>query len=115
MFHLGGAVGRVASDTTAYSGRNVEHNVVIDGAWLPEQDDTVATAEIEWAQGFLVALADHRAGVYVNFLGADDDAGRTLEAYGDETYRRLRDVKAEYDPTNVFRHNKNISPRTAPA
>ena len=32
---------RVPRDATAYSGRDVEHNIIIDAAWLPEQDDTV--------------------------------------------------------------------------
>ncbi len=52
----------------------------------------------------------HRAGVYVNFLDSDDDTGRVREAYGDDTYRRLADVEAKYDPENVFHNNKNIQP-----
>lgn len=52
----------------------------------------------------------HRAGVYVNFLDADDDTGRVREAYGERTYRRLAEVKAKYDPDNAFHHNKNIRP-----
>jgi FAD/FMN-containing dehydrogenase len=54
----------------------------------------------------------HRAGVYVNFLDSDDDTSRVREAYGDDTYRRLAEVKAKYDPENVFHHNKNIQPST---
>jgi hypothetical protein len=111
IFHLGGAVGRVPRNATAYSGRDVEHNIIIDAAWLPEQDDTVRAAEIAWAREFLAALQPHRAGVYVNFLDSDDDTSRVREAYGDDTYRRLADVKAKYDPQNVFHNNKNIQPR----
>jgi FAD/FMN-containing dehydrogenase len=48
----------------------------------------------------------------VNFLDSDDDTGRVREAYGDDAYRRLADVKAKYDPENVFHNNKNIQPRT---
>jgi FAD/FMN-containing dehydrogenase len=114
MFHLGGAVARTPRGATAYPGRDVEHNIVIDGAWLPEEDDTVGAAETAWARAFLDALEPHRTGVYVNFLDADDGAGRVREAYGDANYRRLVEVKAKYDPENVFRHNKNIPP-AAPA
>jgi hypothetical protein len=90
----------------------VDHNIVIDAAWLPEQDDTVRAAETAWARAFLEALEPHRAGVYVNFLDSDDDTSRVREAYGEGTYRRLAEVKARYDPQNVFHNNKNIQPST---
>jgi FAD/FMN-containing dehydrogenase len=114
IFHLGGAVARVPREATAYSRRDVAHTMSIDAVWLPEQDDTVRAADTAWARSFFDALQPHRAGVYVNFLDADDDTGRVQEAYGHETYRRLAEVKAKYDPDNVFRNNKNIPPR-APA
>jgi hypothetical protein len=110
MFHLGGAVARAPWDATAYPSRDVEHNIIIDAAWLPEQDSTVGAAETAWALEFLAALQPHAAGVYVNFLDSDDDTSRVHEAYGDDTYRRLADVKAKYDPENVFHNNKNIQP-----
>jgi FAD/FMN-containing dehydrogenase len=111
MFHMGGAVARAPRDATAYPGRDVDHNIIIDAAWLPEQDDTVGTAETAWARAFLDALQPHRAGVYVNFLDSDDTS-RVREAYGDDTYRRLAEVKAKHDPENVFHNNKNIRPAT---
>ena len=110
MFHMGGAVGRVPRDATAYAGRDVAHNIIIDAVWLPDESDEHAAAETAWARRFLEALQPHSAGsVYVNFLDSDDDANRVREAYGDHIYRRLADVKAKYDPDNAFHHNKNIS------
>ncbi|MFG1817065.1 FAD-binding oxidoreductase [Kribbella sp. NPDC049174] len=110
MFHLGGAVARVPRDATAFAGRDVAHNLIIDAVWLPDESGEYAAAETAWARQFLQALEPDRAGVYVNFLDADDDAGRTREAYGDHTWRRLAEVKAKYDPDNAFHHNKNIRP-----
>jgi FAD/FMN-containing dehydrogenase len=110
IFHLGGAVARAPRAATAYSGRDVAHTMSIDAVWLPEQDDTVRSAETTWARTFFDTLQPHRAGVYVNFLDADDEPSRVREAYGDDTYRRLAEVKAQYDPDNVFHHNKNIQP-----
>jgi FAD/FMN-containing dehydrogenase len=115
IFHLDGAVARTPRGATAYSGRNVAHTMSIDAVWLPEQDDSVGKAETAWARSFFDALQPHRAGVYVNFLDADDDVSRVREAYGDDTYRRLADVKAKYDPENVFHNNKNIQPSGAGA
>ena len=112
MFHMGGAVARVPQDATAYAGRQAEHNIVIDGAWLPDDGEDTGASEMTWAREFLVALRPHRAGVYVNFLD-DDDQARVHEAYGDDSYRRLASVKATYDPQNVFHHNRNIPPSDA--
>ena len=111
MFHLGGAVARAPQHTTAYVGRDAPHNIVIEAVWLAEQDDTVRAADTAWARSFFDALQRHRAGVYLNFLDADDDTSRVREAYGD-TYGRLAEVKAKYDPENVFHHNNNIPPLT---
>jgi FAD/FMN-containing dehydrogenase len=110
MFHMGGAVSRVPANASAYYGRDVEHNIVIDAAWLPDEDPSIAAVEGAWAREFLAALDRHRAGVYVNFLDSDDDASRVGEAYGRDTYSRLATVKKRYDPTNAFHHNKNIQP-----
>jgi hypothetical protein len=109
MFHMGGAVARLPHDATAYAARDMTHNIIIDAVWRPEESGEHAAAETAWARRFLQALQPHRAGgVYVNFLDSDDDAGRVREAYGDQTYRRLTEVKATYDPDNTFHHNKNI-------
>jgi Berberine and berberine like len=52
-------------------------------------------------RGFFAALGRFREGVYVNFLGGDEDPDRVREAYGDSIYDRLVDVKTTYDPDNV--------------
>jgi FAD/FMN-containing dehydrogenase len=110
MFHMGGAVARVPRDATAYPGRDVEHNIIIDAVWLPEESGEHAAVETAWARGFLDALEPNRAGVYVNFLDSDDDTSRVQEAYGNHIYERLAEVKAKYDPDNAFHHNKNVLP-----
>jgi FAD/FMN-containing dehydrogenase len=111
MFHMGGAVARVLRDATAFAARDVNHNIMISAGWLPDESGELAAAESAWARRFLDALGPHRAGsVYVNFLDADDAAGRVREAYPEQTYRRLAEVKAAYDPDNVFHRNTNIQP-----
>jgi FAD/FMN-containing dehydrogenase len=110
IFHIGGAVARAPRDATAYSGRDAAHIMSIDAVWLPENDAALSTPETAWARAFFDALQPHRAGVYVNFLDADDDHSRVREAYDDTTYQRLVEVKTEYDPHNTFHNNKNIPP-----
>ena len=40
----------------------------------------------------------------------DEGSDRVRDAYGDERYDRLRKLKREYDPDNLFRLNQNIPP-----
>jgi hypothetical protein len=108
MFHLKGAVSRVADGETAFGNRQASHAMTIDGAWLPGEE--IGDRETAWTRRFFAALAPFREGVYVNFLGGDEDPGRVREAYGDSVYDRLVAVKTKYDPENVFHHNQNIRP-----
>jgi FAD/FMN-containing dehydrogenase len=108
MFHMAGAVARVPEETTAYSRRTAVHNVNIDAVWLPVEEDR-AERERSWARAAYEALAPHQVGVYVNFLG-DEGQERVRSAYGEAKYRRLAEIKARYDPDNIFRLNQNIRP-----
>jgi hypothetical protein len=108
MFHMGGAVARVPEEATAYSQRAAVHNVNIDAVWLPVEEDR-AEREPAWARAAYESLAPHQLGVYVNFLG-DEGEERVRSAYGEAKYRRLAEIKAKYDPENVFRLNQNLKP-----
>jgi FAD/FMN-containing dehydrogenase len=110
LFHLGGAVSRVAEGHTAFGNRGASHAITLDGVWRP--GEAYAGHDTEWVKRFFTALDPFRNGVYVNFLDRDEQPDRVREAYGDDTYERLRDVKTEYDRDNVFHHNQNIRPRS---
>ena len=110
MFHLKGAVSRVAEGSTAFGNRQASHAITLDAVWRPGDD--FGELDTAWTRRFFAALGRFREGVYVNFLGGDEDPGRVREAYGDSVYDRLVDVKTTYDPDNVFHHNQNIRPRS---
>ena len=109
LFHLKGAVGRVAEGGTAFGNRQASHAITLDGVWRPGED--FGERDTAWAKKFFAALGRFREGVYVNFLGGDEAPDRVREAYGDSVYERLVEVKTRYDPDNVFHHNQNIRPR----
>jgi FAD/FMN-containing dehydrogenase len=107
IFQLGGAVGRVPEDATAYSHRDAAHNININGVWAP--DEPIGDHEASWVRGLFDALEPHEAGVYANFL-MDEGHDRVRAAYGDAKFERLMALKDRYDPSNVFRMNQNVPP-----
>ncbi len=110
MFHLGGAVSRVDPGGTAFGNRQASHAITLDAVWRPGED--FGDRDTAWTRAFFAALDRFREGVYVNFLGGDEEPDRIREAYGESVYERLVDVKSTYDPDNVFHHNQNIRPRS---
>jgi hypothetical protein len=108
MFHLEGAVSRVAEGGTAFGNRQASHAITLDAVWRPGED--FADRDTAWARRFFTRLAPFREGVYVNFLDGDEAPERVREAYGNFVYDRLVEVKTTYDPDNVFHHNQNIRP-----
>ena len=104
VHQMGGAVGRVPEDATAFGERPPYVLNAVTGWHDPELGD----AHIAWARAVNEAAAGITTGrAYVNFLS---DAGAARSAYGPETYARLVALKDEYDPTNVFRLNQNVEP-----
>jgi FAD/FMN-containing dehydrogenase len=108
MFHMGGAVSRVPESATAFGNRQASHNININAVWRSGED--YADGDIAWTRRFFAALDSYHEGVYVNFLGADEDPDRIRDAYTTAVYDRLVDAKTKYDPDNVFHHNQNIRP-----
>jgi FAD/FMN-containing dehydrogenase len=107
VFHLGGAIARLAEDSSAAGGRDAAHAINVNAAW-PEGGPH--HPDIAWCRDYFAALQPHATGeVYVNFLHNDEGEARIRAAYG-ARYERLARIKARYDPDNVFRSNQNIQP-----
>jgi FAD binding domain/Berberine and berberine like len=106
--HLGGEVSRVGEDETAFGDRSAPYTLIITSGWV---DPAETERNVEWARGFWEAMQPFtRDTVYVNYMDIRDEADRIKAAYGAETYERLVALKNKYDPTNLFRLNKNIQP-----
>jgi FAD/FMN-containing dehydrogenase len=103
---LGGAMARVPVDATAFAHR--KSRIMVNVAALYGPPDEKATHEA-WVASFAEALKQSDSGAYVNFLGQDGEA-RIRAAYPGRTWDRLQEIKARYDPTNLFRLNQNIPP-----
>ena len=103
---LGGAAGRVAPDAMAYGNRDADFVINVHSRWETPGEDKACIA---WARDFFNASAPFATGgVYVNFMTADE-GDRVGAAYG-KNYTRLAQIKAKYDPANLFHVNQNIKP-----
>ena len=107
-FHLAGALNEKDEDDGAMGNRDAGFVTGFAAAWPP--GDARADEHVAWSRRSWERIRPFSTGGnYVNFQVADDDAGRTADAYG-ANFQRLQKVKAEYDPHNLFRVNRNIAP-----
>ncbi len=108
--HMGGVGARDELGATATSHRGREFLVNYQASW---EDPELEADLIEWAKAHHAAMMPYATGHYVNFMTEDEVRDPARAAYEPELLGRLRAVKAMYDPENVFRMNKNITPATA--
>ncbi|MBA2381842.1 MAG: FAD-binding oxidoreductase [Chloroflexi bacterium] len=105
---LGGAIGRVAEEATAFTGRTAAFDVSADGFWTdPAQDDVMSY----WCRrAMTIAGPEPGIGRYVN---GNSDVGpeHTQATYGDAKMARLAALKRTWDPDNAFRVNPNVAPQ----
>lgn len=111
LWQLGGAIKRVAPAATAYSRRAAEFLLSFDTTWVEpaDTDQCIAWTRQQWSamQRF------GQGGTYLNFPGFGEEKERLLRAAYGANYDRLVQLKANYDPANLFRMNQNIQPAPA--
>jgi hypothetical protein len=107
IYPIDGAVHDVEPDETAFGVRDARFAVNVVGLW-PDDADTETNRG--WVRDYYDAIHPYSGyeGGYTNFMDAEDQA-RVRENYG-ATYDRLAEVKATWDPGNLFRLNQNIVP-----
>ena len=97
---------RAPSDDGAVGNRDAHYVMGFAGMWTPDDDPE---KHVAWVRESWQAIRPYATGNYVNFQLAEDGSDRTMEAYG-KNYARLQRAKAQYDPANLFRVNRNIRP-----
>jgi FAD/FMN-containing dehydrogenase len=107
LFPIDGALNRLADEHCPAGNRDAASVMNFTASWESAEDDQ---ANIGWARS---AWQDMRrfstGGTYVNFLTQEEGGERLRAAYG-KNFDRLAEIKAKWDPTNLFRMNKNIAP-----
>lgn len=108
LFQVGGALNERPEDDGAMGNRDAAFACVIQSMWPPDSD--AGDANQEWVRNAWQQIKPFSTGGnYINFQTSDEADERTIESYR-ENYRRLEAVKSRYDPTNLFRVNRNIRP-----
>jgi FAD/FMN-containing dehydrogenase len=107
---LGNTARRIDPDATAFPHRSAQWDGLLLSGW---EDPALDNDQIRWTRAAWAALQPFSTGVYVNGV-ADGDPQELAGAYGNH-HTRLAEIKAIYDPTNLFRLNANIPPQRTPA
>jgi hypothetical protein len=94
---LGGATAEVPPDATAFAHREAQFQVNALGTDAREIDR------------YWTRIRPHLGGIYLSFE-TDQHPARLGEAFPPATLERLRALKRELDPRNVFRDNFNVEP-----
>ena len=103
----GGALARVDNDTFPLGERQAKFNIHYLSMWVDSAD---AEKKIEFSRRLNAAMKPwSTGGVYLNFIG-DEGRSRIEAAFGPQKFARLQQIKAKWDPDNVFHHNQNIPP-----
>ena len=107
LYPIDGAVHRVGADETAWGYRDANWAGVIVGV---DPDPANADMLRDWAVGYYDAIHLHSSGgAYINFMM--EEGQERVQASYRGNYDRLTEVKAKYDPNNLFRVNQNIKPK----
>ena len=107
MFQLrqmGGALARKSPGAGARAARPGEVSLFTLGVAPEEKAVQAVQARID---RLVAAAQPHRTGRYPNFVEEAADASSFFDA---ETWERLREVKALYDPQDLFKGNHYIPP-----
>ena len=108
LFQMAGALNRLDQEHSPVGNRDARYALNITGSWEEPVEDE---ANIDWAR---TAWNDMKSfstgGTYINFLTEDEGPERIEAALG-KSLKRLAEVKARWDPENVFRTNRNITPK----
>jgi FAD/FMN-containing dehydrogenase len=106
--HFHGAVSRVGVGDTAFAHRAAGYNFIALSEWM---DPAITDRCVAWARDSFAGMRPFMGtGRYLNYLDASDEKGDAVAAAYGPNYKRLRELKAKYDPDNFFHMNQNIRP-----
>ncbi len=105
----GGAINRVAADTTAFVHRDQLFSAQYLAYWNATAPTSVVTANYSWLTNTWQPMRQYASGTaYQNYI--DPDLTDWQDAYYGTNLSRLQRIKATYDPNNLFHFKQSIPP-----
>ena len=109
---MGGAYNQMSADATAFVHRDELFLLERTASSDPGEPAATRAAAAQWLSQVRDVLAGYGTGrAYQNF--SDPELTDPLPAYYGTNLRRLREVKARYDPDDFFHHGQSIPPTRA--
>lgn len=107
LFQIEGALNQLKEEHSPVGNRDAHYVLNLGGSWEQAGEDT---ANVKWASDAWNDMKSFSTGgTYINFLTEDEGPERIKAALG-KGLERLAEVKAKWDPQNMFRTNRNIKP-----
>ncbi|GCF08396.1 FAD-binding oxidoreductase [Dictyobacter arantiisoli] len=104
---FGGKINQVAPDATAFVHRNTLFSIQYTATWSPNDTQRTIAGNIGWLDQTWQGMRPYASGsAYQNYI--DPDLSNWQQAYYGNNLARLQQVKATYDPNNLFHFKQSI-------
>jgi FAD/FMN-containing dehydrogenase len=108
VWALGGKMGKVEPTATPFARRDAPYLFAVESNW---EDADTDEHNIRWTREVYRDMQRFsKGGVYLNFPGFGEEGEEMLKDSYQSNFERLKRVKAQYDPYNLFEGNLNIAP-----
>jgi FAD/FMN-containing dehydrogenase len=105
--HIGGAVSRGGRHPAAYGNRDA--HLLLEVVGLAPSPDAKAVLDDHIGRLHQRLRPHSTGGAYLNFLEGEEKIQRTKAGFAPEDYARLRALKRQFDPQNLFRHGVDLA------
>ena len=103
----GGEINQMASDATAFCHRDALASIQYSAEWQTGASPSVVNANLQWLLAAWQSMRPYVNGqAYQNYI--DPNLANWQQAYYGQNLARLKQVKATYDPHDLFRFAQSI-------
>ena len=100
-----GKINRIDPEATAFSSRDARFWVIVIGEWNKEREKARVVA---WVKRVIDRVSPHAIQSRIEMAHEDSF---TRHQFSASSWERLRSLKTQFDPLNLFSLNENIPPR----